>query len=237
VLLEGATIARARALALDAALIRGWQVADSGRAHVIFETVLDQPASVGPPGALPPDQTTLRIRADFIATPAGINTYLYAEEVWWPGSERQWTGDVTQRYRANLMNALGSLRRQWIELARADADRGRRMAPGLSSAQPIPDGIEPKVRVEPMDRDRVTTTTEPIPVERAPEPEAMPMDIEVGTWAYYAEAFASQQGCDLGELGAQLVSTQQGSELHRVHCADHSTLMVRCDRLGCATAQ
>jgi len=118
VLLEGATIARARALALDAALIKGWQVTESGRAHVIFETRLEQPASIGPPGALPPDQTTLRIRADFIATPAGVNTYLYAEEVWWPGSARQWIGDVTQRYRTNLMNALSSLQRQWTGLAR-----------------------------------------------------------------------------------------------------------------------
>jgi len=237
VLLEGATIARARALALDAALIKGWQVTESGRAHLIFETRLEQPASIGPPGALPPDQTTLRIRADFIATPAGVNTYLYAEEVWWPGSARQWIGDVTQRYRTNLMNALSSLQRQWTGLARTAADRAGPMTPGPTTARPSPDGVEPKVRVEPAGPSAMTAAAKPIAVERAAQPAPTQTDIEVGTWAYYAEALAVQRGCTLGDMGAELVSAPEGSELHRVHCADNSTLMVRCDRLGCTVAQ
>jgi hypothetical protein len=230
IFLEGADIPRARALALDAALIKGWQVTASGRAHVVFETALEQPAASGPPGALPPERTTLRIRADFIATPAGVNTYLYAEEVWWPDTEREWVGDVTQRYRGNLLNALSSLERQWADYA------ARQRAAGRLPSAPMPaqDGDEPpRVRVEPAAPDLPPAPTTPA-AAAPPAPAPGAVDIDVGTWAYYAEALAMERGCTLGDLGAELLSADGAGELHRVHCDDGSTLEVRCDRNGCA---
>lgn len=236
IFLEGANIPRARALALDAALIKGWRVTESGRAHVIFETLLEQPASSGPPGVLPPDQTTLRIRADFIPTPAGVNTYLHAEEIWWPGTERQWIADVTQRYRGNLMNALSSLQGQWDEYSR------RQRAAGRWPAAPAAGEDVPRVRVEPAAAAAESATApspamieepEPAPVA---EPEPGPVDIDVGTWAYYAEALARERGCPPGDLGAELLSADGDSEMHKVHCADGSTRRVRCDRTGCSMA-
>lgn len=55
IFLQGASVPRAKGLALDAALIRGWKVALSEPSFVVFETKLDQPASIGPPNALVPD--------------------------------------------------------------------------------------------------------------------------------------------------------------------------------------
>jgi hypothetical protein len=229
IFLEGADIPRARALALDAALVKGWQVTESGRAHVVFETALEQPASSGPPGALPPERTTLRIRADFIATPAGVNTYLYAEEVWWPDTEREWIGDVTQRYRGNLMNALSSLERQWADYARHQRDAGR--LPGALLPAQIADETA-RVRVEPAAPDLPPAQASPEAAAPA-APAQGPVDIDVGTWAYYAEALAMERGCTLGDLGAELLSADGAGELHRVHCDDGSTLQIRCDRNGC----
>jgi hypothetical protein len=124
VFLQGATVPRAKALALDAALIKGWVLAQSARDHVIFETLLEEPAGIGPPNALPPDQTLLRIRADFIQTPAGVNAYLYAEEVWYAGSSKEWISDVTEPYRSNLRKALSSLQQQWTALAKTRPGAG-----------------------------------------------------------------------------------------------------------------
>lgn len=215
--LEGASVPRAKALALDAALIRGWQIADSGPAHSVFETWLEEPASAGPPGVPTPAQTLLRIRADFIDTPAGVNAYLQAEEHWYPGTAEHWSADVTGRYRANLANALASLERQWRDFSR----RGSPTGPPASASAPIPhaDGspAAPRIRVEP----------EPVPV--APEVTA----VEVGLWAYYAEQYALGRGCTLADLGAELVNDEGASELHRVHCLGRASLLVRCNRLGC----
>ena len=230
VFLEGASIPRARALALDAALVKGWQVTESGRAHVTFETLLDRPASSGPPGVLPPDHTTLRIRADFIAAPAGVNVYLYAEEVWWPGTGQEWIGDVTQRYRENLMNALDSLEQQWGVYARRERAEGRMPAP----AEPTPAGPgeeAPRIRVGPPSPDEPAAPRAAAAPAAAAEPG--PEDIPVGTWAYYAESLARERGCPPGDLGAELLSADGDSERHLVHCADGSTREVRCDRTGC----
>ncbi len=118
IFLEGASVPRAKGLALDAALIKGWHVVETERNHVIFETILEEPASIGPPNAVAPDYTLLRIRADFVETPAGVNAYLYAEEIWYAGSSKEWSTDVTPQYRANLTNALSSLQSQWEKTAR-----------------------------------------------------------------------------------------------------------------------
>ncbi|TVQ92349.1 MAG: hypothetical protein EA400_03805 [Chromatiaceae bacterium] len=211
IFLEGASVPRAKALALDAALIRGWQIADSGPAHSVFETWLEDPASPGPPGAVAPAQTLLRIRADFIATPAGVNAYLQAEEHWYPGTAEHWSDGVTARYRANLANALASLERQW----RAVGRRG----PAATASAPV-----------------LATDGSPAPPSTRVEPESSRSEIvviEVGLWAYYAEHYAIEQGCTLADLGAELVSDDGASELHRVHCLERTSLLVRCNRLGC----
>ena len=124
IFLGGASIPRAKALALDAALLKGWQVKASESDHVVFEILLDTPASAGPPDvvagrAAPPAQTLLRIRADFTAGDSGVMTELRAEEIWYAGTPSEWRDDVTSPYRANLMNALQSLSAQWASIAPA----------------------------------------------------------------------------------------------------------------------
>lgn len=169
VFLQGATVPRAKALALDAALIKGWVLAQSAQDHVLFETLLEEPAGIGPPNALPPDQTLLRIRADFVQTPAGVNAYLYAEEVWYAGSSKEWISNVTEPYRSNLRKALSSLQQQWTALARTrpggispgalserakgldeDLDKSLGAAPAGFAARPP---SAPKVRVSPLSAD------------------------------------------------------------------------------------
>ncbi len=159
IFLGGASIPRAKALALDAALLKGWRVAESEWDQVVFETLLDTPASPGPSdvaaGRLaPPRQTLLRIRADFTAADSGVMTELRAEEIWYLGTPREWRDDVTSEYRANLMNALQSLGAQWAGIAPAVPPRRapRRTgvgAPGsrqASQAAPAAGAAEPASR-------------------------------------------------------------------------------------------
>lgn len=208
VLLPGATVPRARALALDAALRKGWRLADRNREHLVFETRLEQPASPGPPGATPPPATLLRIRARFSRTAAGAVASLQAQELWWAGSEHAWSAEVTDAYRDNLHNALASLRRQWRAL----------QPPGAGAPE-----SEPR------------TATVPAPPGAAAAPRAL------GTWAFHAERLAQARGCILDEAGAELIggaasARRDGTELHRVGCANRAALRVRCDAEGCTAA-
>jgi len=237
IFLQDANVARARALALDAALAKGWHVSERGDAHLVFETLLEEPASPGPADALPPDYTLLRIRAVFIATPAGVNAYLEAEEVWWPGNEREWRDDVTERYRNNLMHALESLQRRWTDFIRGqrseeaimtDAAAPPREPAATEPAEPA--APEPRVRVEPAAARRVGP--EPATAGRAENPGGA-IATDVGTWAYYAEAFAADHGCELSDRGAVLIAVQRTDELHRVHCINGAPLVVRCSRSVC----
>lgn len=181
VFLEGATVARAKALALDAAMLKGWYVAGSGPDHSQFETVLEEPAAAGPmDGRVPPERTLLRIRADFIATPAGVNAYLQAQEVWWQGESGEWVADVTDIYRANLLRALESLQRQWTAF--------RKQHPGAEPRVPTP-----RVRVEATAPHRAPARPDhagqphptgpfgdnprPLPVSGAPPPPEIPQSM------------------------------------------------------------
>jgi hypothetical protein len=256
VLLRGANIPRAKALALDAALIKGWRVVVSEPEHVVFEIRLDSPASAGPPGATPPEHTLLRIRADFTATPDGVDTALRATELWYAGTPAAWSTDVTAAYRDNLNNALSSLLQQWSAIAPPTV---RQQPPRRVPAAPVPPA---PVRTAPVER--IASPPSParpapaaagaLPLPRtpasppAPPPAAAPAlrttpieqrpdDDPIGVWAYYAEAFATAQGCVLGERGAVLVADDGGTELHRVQCAGGAAVMVRCDREGCASAE
>lgn len=225
VFLQGATVPRAKGLALDAALIKGWRVARTERTSVVFETYLDEPASMGPPGAVAPDRTLLRIQADFAQTPVGVNVYLYAEEIWYPGAAKEWASNVTPHYRPNLANALSSLQAQWTEIA------GERSPapPGTPTAS---DGA-PKVRTSPLTAPPASAPTSGQPLPVAPPPAEVAADPDVGTWAYHAERFAQDRGCALSDRGAELVTSSGDGELHRVHCRDGTTLKVQCDRETC----
>jgi len=244
IFLEGASVPRAKGLALDAALIKGWHVAETARNHVVFETILEEPASPGPPNAVAPDYTLLRIRADFIETPAGVNAYLYAQEIWYAGSSKEWSTDVTSLYRANLTHALTSLQSQWSKPAatrpteppsgEASDQSAEPAEPAYNPAAAAMATPQPKIRVAPVGTFDGAPAAPPIaarpPAQTTPPPS---IDVEVGTWAYHAEEFAVGRGCTLDEIGAELVSGDSASELHRVHCQDGSVVLVRCDRETC----
>ena len=247
IFLEGASVPRAKGLALDAALIKGWHVVETERNHVIFETVLEEPASIGPPNAVAPDYTLLRIRADFVETPAGVNAYLYAEEIWYAGSSKEWSTDVTPQYRANLTNALSSLQSQWAKTARTRPTKvpsGQPSDPTNGPPEPDPAtatvNAEPKIRVAPIGEFTGTSIAPDPATQPPPQPSPPPIvevDVEVGTWAYHAEEFAVARGCTLNEIGAELISGDSASELHRVHCQDGTSVIVRCDRETCVDAR
>lgn len=254
VLLAGANVPRAKALALDAALIKGWRVAVSEREHVVFETLLDAPASDGPPGVVmgtvaPPAQTLLRIRADFTPIDAGVIIALRADERWYAGTGQEWATDVTQAYRANLMNALRSLQEQWAVIAppgstrAAGAEPTRRAAPSPGADQSAPTTSAPALRQPRTGASRAaaqppatagaaqpTQRTAPPPAPAQPAPQD---DAPKGVWAYHAEELAAARGCELGELGAVLLREDAGTEVHRVHCRNGTSMLVRCDRERC----
>lgn len=245
IFLERASVPRAKGLALDAALIKGWHVVETERTHVIFETILEEPASMGPPSAVAPDHTLLRIRADFVETPAGVNAYLYAEEIWYAGSSKEWSTDVTPKYRANLTNALSSLQSQWEQTVRSRPAKDASgqtsgtatRADGAASAPAIAT-MQPKVRVAPIGTFSAAPAAPAPPPQRLPQPTRPPVvDIQVGTWAYHAEKLAIARGCTLNEIGAELISGDSASELHRVHCQDGTSVLVRCDREICVDAR
>ncbi|MBK1631250.1 hypothetical protein CKO31_10965 [Thiohalocapsa halophila] len=243
VLLAGANVPRAKALALDAALIKGWRVAVSERERVVFETRLETPASAGPPGVVlgkvaPPAQTLLRIRADFTATGDGVRTALRATETWYAGTRQQWSTDVTSPYRDNLLNALRSLREQWAAIApqgaaraAAASDAGERRAKPRASATPA--------RAEPSAAPSGSIAAPAQAARRVPESlrrehsAPPPEDLPVGVWAYHAEELAVSRGCELDERGAVLLREEDGAEVHRVDCRDGTSMLIRCDRERC----
>jgi hypothetical protein len=230
VFLPQANIPRAKALALDAALIKGWRVAVSGQDHSVFETLIrespeaahgvgDEPEVPEVPEVpnVPEVPVLLRIRADFLPEAGGVRVVLTATEIRFPGTRAESSADVTHAYAANLGNALASLRAQWEDFALG----GRR----VEAASPAPRATLGAG----MAAGRQAAPTAPKPM-----PEAVP----IGQWAFAAEAFARQQGCQLGERGAALLggraqSRETGHEVHRVSCENRSALMVRCDTEGC----
>lgn len=242
VFLVGATVPRARALALDRALENGWHVAETGRGHAVFEIVLEEPAGRGPPNALPPAQTLLRIRADFIQTPAGVNAYLYAEEIWYPGTGKEWITDITAAYRSNLAQALASLQARWKGIAREQPRvvhvQPNGAAPVDSSRVPAADGdrwptpaisadLEPRARSEQVSEDpEAVASASPVQT-----------DVEVGTWAYDAEQLAARHGCTVDDRGAELLGVDQDGEVHRVTCRGGGAMLIRCDRERCGVGR
>jgi hypothetical protein len=258
IFLEAADIYRARALAMDAALSHGWGVIERGPSFVVFETYLEEPAVPGPPNDTPPPFTLLRIRADFIRQPAGVNVYLFAQEVWFPRDSREWVVDVTPLYRPNLRRALKTLQARWDGVRRStgmgfydDGELNQGGAREEVDSQPGPadetgDQALPDdaAGMPPSQDDAVGLDgpTEPgIDATMAPQPPGEPLAdaaplgaVDVGQWAYYAEHYAERHGCALGDLGAVLIDENGVTEVHRVHCQDGSSLDVRCDSRNCA---
>lgn len=132
VYLDQANVPRAKALALDAALMKGWRVVVSGMDHSVFETLIEEEPDGGEPIAV-----LLRIRADFVPAGGGVRVALTATEIRSPGTQVEYRRDVTEDYRANLHNALASLRGQWEDFALG----GRRTAvqPGSERAARSPE--------------------------------------------------------------------------------------------------
>lgn len=238
VFLIGATVPRAKALALDSALENGWHVAATGRGHAVLEIVLEEPAGHGPPDAIPPEQTLLRIRADFIQTPAGVNAYLYAEEIWYPGTGKEWITDITAAYRDNLAQALASLQARWKGIAREPpsvVDVPPNGAARLNATRlPAADGHAwsgPEISPDP----------EPNPDPGAPNEQTYAssgqLEVEVGTWAYDAEQLAARHGCDVADTGAELLGADQTGEVHRVPCRGGGAMVIRCDRERCGVGR
>jgi len=203
--LPGATVPRAKALSLDAALLRGWKLIESGRDYAVFETPLDEPASIGPPDASRSEPTLLRIRADFAAVKDGVQASLRAEEVWRAGTTRAWSNDITALYRDNLLRALQSLNTQWSHLV-----------------EPTAKTKHSEHGADPHDNWR-----------RSDDPTPSGASRRLGTWAFDAEQLAQDHGCQLDDRGAVLASETPNAELHHVGCSNRTTLSIGCDRLRC----
>lgn len=239
--LTGASVPRAKALALDAALLKGWRLADSGRDHAVFETPLDTPASAGPPDARASEPTLLRIHASFEASDDGARARLRAEEVWRAGTPQAWTSDITDSYRRNLERALASLSEQWRAFIGAARTNG--------TGRDGPNGARDRAAPRPLD------PAEPRPLQPSPAPSgtrarsetapresptASPGDVgnpgvapRFGVWAFEAERLARLHGCGVDERGAVLVSDAGPVESHRVGCDNRAPFKVRCNGHRC----
>jgi hypothetical protein len=106
ILLVKANIPRAKALAVEAALQKGWRLQEQGAGYGIFESDL-------PPDATDPGRSRLHIHAEFTKTLPGVRVSLTATQLFNPGRANQRAEAVTDLYRLNLDNALASLRHQW----------------------------------------------------------------------------------------------------------------------------
>lgn len=201
--LLGATVPRAKALSLDAALLRGWQLRGSGRDYAVFETLLDEPASTGPPDAARSEQTHLRIRAAYSARDDGVEVSLRAEEVWRAGTPRAWMVEITDLYRDRLERALQSLRSQWQALRATESPSA---------------GEGPAARMLGQGDDSVAA------------PGACR---HLGLWAFDAEQLARTRGCQLDDRGAVLLSATPTVEQHQVGCLNRAPMPILCDRLRC----
>jgi hypothetical protein len=217
--LTGATVPRAKALSLDAALARGWQLRDSGPDYAVFETPLDEPASTGPPDARRSERTHLRIRALFSAKDDGVEVSLRAEEVWRTETPKEWSAEITDRYRDPLQRALQSLNAQWRHFVGSGSGSGSGLGSGSDSdSMGAGEGL-----ASATSKQRST----------APQTRAERASDQVGLWAFDAERLARAQGCALDNRGAVLVAHTPTSELHQVGCLSRPSLMIRCDRLRC----
>lgn len=107
VLLFGATLSSARALAMESALQRGWTLVADDSAAITFEQVLEEDAWGETPTRV------IRVHTRFAEESGGVRVVLSADELESPGTGEQWIYDVTDRYAENLGNALSSLRAKW----------------------------------------------------------------------------------------------------------------------------
>jgi hypothetical protein len=62
---------------------------------------------------------------------------------------------------------------------------------------------------------------------------ALNRQTEPGVWAYYAEHYAKIRGCELSENGVVLEEKLPEFELHRVHCENQKTFLVKCNAGTC----
>jgi len=196
-----------------------------GTDSVTFEQTIDAEA--------PGESAVLRIDALFAESPGGVTLTLWAEELRASADGTTERHDVTRRYRDNLLNALDSLASKW-GLRAGGAPATRR--PADSVPAPLPAGPTPTLQPPvPQPFDALSfPPQQPVPsptlrssAANADGPAPQPGH-QVGAWAYYAERYAVQQGCTLGDLGAVLEGNRDGAELHRVHCADGRQIRVRC---------
>lgn len=212
VFLPQANTPRAKALALDAALSKGWQVAGGGPDFSVFETLISEPHE-NDWGEQQSVRVRLRIRADFRRQGSGTEVVLRATEIRAPGSAAERHRDVTGQYSANLNNALQSLRYQWEDFALQGHSHSARTAGSATSSAP--------------GRSARPASRQEISAPRAP----------VGQWAYEAEELARQRGCLLTERGATLTGDEGRDERHRVDCRNRPPLTIDCNAEGCRTAR
>lgn len=244
--LAGSTSARARALALDSALLRGWALAETRTDYVRFETRLDAPTSPGPPDARAGEPVLLRIHADFSPDDGGARVTLRAEEVWRAGTARTWSRDLTATYRGHLERALASLQAQWQQFNAANPARQREAldrsrTPRDAEVRPLdPNSLRPRAREHPGSaRSRTTSASTQRSSRRIAPLQSPPSTVAdsarpVGIWAFDAERLAKQLGCKLTDQGAVLASTDGDVETHRIQCSNRAAIQVRCDRQRCS---
>lgn len=113
--LYGADLDEIRQLVLDSAAHRGWSIVSIEPDGATLEQTLETQAPVL--GLDRPADILVRVEAEFIPDGADIVVRVQATQIDSPGSTAERTTDVTDRYRANLMNALRSLQTRWASRA------------------------------------------------------------------------------------------------------------------------
>jgi hypothetical protein len=254
-LLIGAEVDQARAVAMGAAVDKGWRIAESSGQRLVVQRPLSAAAaeSVAPGSSLAPVPPRVEVTTGFIPRPDGTEVLLMADVLTADPKGDAVRRSFTDTYRAELEQSLGSLRRAWetaswrvvgalppvpepappadIRIAAA----GPEAETPSEAAAPAPDTVAPEPPAQPAAGPVAAPSPPPsAPVASAPN-DMLRLNVPVpsGIWAYYAEHYARIRGCNLAGEGAVLINKTADFEEHRVYCEDGKTFLVRCNAGTC----
>lgn len=248
-LLEGASLEAARSVAMAAAHSKGWRVLPDNNTQLRLEREISpnspQAQALGQRPEAPPPR--IQIRTNFAehhgSTQVGLRAFVRVN----PDTEDEKRIEYTDEYQTELAISLSSLQSAWLTAAHQLASPApipqQATAPQLADLVETPGETLAETPAEPIAepiaepwREQETAETPP-PALAGPETiaptrrnEMLVLDTQsrTGTWAYYAERHAQQQGCALTEHGAVLLQKTPGFELHEVGCTNSANRLIKC---------
>lgn len=257
--LEGADLDAARSVAMAAARSKGWTVNPNSDHSLILERKISPLAPQAQALGQQPDAPAPRIQVQTMFTErnTGTEVVLRAFVRVNPETEHEKRIEYTEDYQTDLAISLSALQSAWLTAAHRLASPAPipRNAPALADIDvPSVTPSEPETATDPTpwreqeaqwpetqsqvgaDPQDTLAARRPMIDQTAPN-QMLVLDTQMrtGTWAYYAERYAQQQGCTLGEQGAVLLQKTPEFELHEVVCTNRANRLVKCQGGLCQT--